>query len=111
MRRLYAVRHFAVRVVVGMMVVLGPALTPVSGAERRVFRYGDGANGGALINDYSSCWVEIVGSEEKYLFEETRRTDDTIELIDRSRDVGLRVHALDGEVRLPNSTAWQPWAQ
>ena len=46
-----------------------------------------------------------------YLFEETGRTAETIELIDRSRDVGLRVHAERGELRLPNSTEWQPWQQ
>jgi len=45
------------------------------------------------------------------LFEEKGRSNDTIELIDRSRDIGLRVHAENGEIRLPNSTAWQPWEQ
>jgi hypothetical protein len=102
-------RPFAVAFTLGMIVAMGPGLRPSSAAERRVFRYGDAARGGALINDYSTRWVEVVGSEEKYLFEETRRSDDTIELLDRSRDVGLKVHATNGELRLPNSTEWQPW--
>ena len=74
-----------------------------------MFRYGDPASGGALIHDYSTRWVEFVGSREGYLFEETARSDDTIELIDRSRDVGLKVHATQGELRLPGATVWQPW--
>ena len=79
--------------------------------ERKVFRYGDEARGGALIHDYANRWVEVVGTEERYLFEEIGRSNDTIELIDRPRDVGLKVHADRGELRLPNSTAWQPWEQ
>ena len=79
--------------------------------ERKVFRYGTEARGGALIDDYANRWVEVVDSEERYLFEEIGRSDDTIELIDRPRDVGLKVHADRGELRLPNSTAWQPWEQ
>jgi Putative peptidase family len=79
--------------------------------ERKVFRYGDEARGGALIHDYANRWVEVVGTEERYLFEEIGRSNDTIELIDRPRDVGLRVHADRGELRLPSSTAWQPWEQ
>ena len=51
-----------------------------------------------------------MGSRENSAFEETARSDDTIELIDRSRDVGLRVHATQGELRLPGATVWQPWA-
>jgi Putative peptidase family len=102
-------RNRTVPVLLVMIAVLGPGLAPALAAERRVFRYGDGAAGGALINDYSTRWVEFVGSDEKYLFEETGRSDDTIELIDRARDVGLKVHTTDGELRLPNSTVWQPW--
>jgi Putative peptidase family len=79
--------------------------------ERKVFRYGTEASGGALIHDYANRWVEVVGTEERYLFEEIGRSNDTIELIDRPRDVGLKVHADRGELRLPNSTAWQPWEQ
>ena len=67
--------------------------------------------GGALIHDYANRWVEVVGTEERYLFEEIGRSNDTIELIDRPRDVGLKVHADRGELRLPGSTAWQPWEQ
>jgi hypothetical protein len=102
-------RHCAVPLFFGMIVVLGLGVAPASAAERKVFRYGDGVAGGALINDYSTRWVEVVGSEEKYLFEETSRSNDTIELLDRARDVGLRVHATSGELRLPNSAEWQPW--
>ncbi len=76
-----------------------------------MFRYGTEASGGALIHDYANRWVEVVGTEERYLFEEIGRSNDTIELIDRGRDVGLKVHADRGELRLPNSTAWQPWEQ
>ncbi len=79
--------------------------------ERKVFRYGTEARGGALIHDYANRWVEVVGTEERYLFEEIGRSKETIELIDRPRDVGLKVHADRGELRLPNSTAWQPWEQ
>ena len=86
-----------------------PAAAPAQ--ERQVFRYGNDAMGGALIHDYANRWVEFVGSQEGYLFDEERRTDDTVDLIDRSRDVGLRVHAEKGEIRLPNSSAWQPWQQ
>lgn len=80
---------------------------PEPASERKVFRYGGAA--GALIHDYANRWVEVVGTEERYLFEEIGRSNDTIELIDRSRDVGLKVHTDRGELRLPNSTAWQPW--
>jgi hypothetical protein len=79
--------------------------------ERKVFRYGDeaGGGGGALIHDYANRWVEVVGTEERYLFDEVGRSDDTIELLDRSRDVRLKVHTDRGELRLPNASAWQPW--
>ncbi len=92
----------------GLIAALGTG-APASEPERRVFRYGDQASGGALNHDYSTRWVEVVGSRETYAFEETARSDDTIELIDRSRDVGLRVHATHGELRLPAATDWQPW--
>ena len=61
--------------------------------ERKAFRYGDWARGGALIRDYANRWVEVVGTEERYLFEEIGRSNGMIELIDRPRDVGLKVHA------------------
>lgn len=77
-----------------------------SAADRAVFRFGDR---GALIHDYANRWVEVGQGKEAFYFEETSRTDDTIELVDRGRDVGLRVHAGRGELRLMNSTAWQPW--
>ncbi len=96
-------------VIPGLLAWLGSS--PAAPAEREVFRYGNGASAGALIHDYSTRWVEFVGSEERYLFEETGRSDETIELIDRSRDVGLRVHAQQGELRLPRATAWQPWQE
>ncbi len=83
----------------------------VPAGHREVFRYGDEARGGALIHDYANRWVEVVGTEERYLFEEIGRSNDTIELIDRPRDVGLKVHADRGELRLPNSTDWQPWEE
>jgi len=92
-----------------LLAALGSGRAPYSAADREVFQYSTGATRGALIYDYANRWVEIVGSEETYLFEETGRSNDTIDLIDRSRDVGLRVHAEEGELRLPNSTAWQPW--
>src|SRR5271166_3452643 len=104
-------RWSAVLLFVGLSGALGFAPAPAGAAERKVFRYGDGAMGGALIHDYSTRWVEFVGSEEQYLFEETGRSDDTIEFIDRSRDIGLKVHAEKGEIRLPNSTEWQPWQE
>ena len=78
-------------------------------AERTAFLYGSGDNSGALIKDEGNRWVEVIGSTEKFGFEETSRTDDTIELLDRSRDIGLRVHAERGELRLMNSTEWLPW--
>ncbi len=93
----------------GLVAALGTGAS-ASEPERKVFRYGDQASGGALIHDYSTRWVEVVGSRERYVFEENSRSDDTIELIDRSRDVGLRVHATQGELRLPGAGVWQPWA-
>jgi hypothetical protein len=108
---MHAVRTSIVSFLLCSLVALGCVQVPASAAERQVFRYGNGAMGGALIHDYSIRWVEFVGSEERYFFEETGRSDDTIELIDRSRDVGLKVHAQKGEIRLPNSTDWQPWEQ
>ena len=87
----------------------GKAQVPVG--QREVFRYGDETKGGALIHDHASRWVEVVGTEERYLFEEIARSNDTIELVDRSRDVGLKVHADRGEIRLPGYTVWQPWEQ
>ncbi len=80
-----------------------------SAAERKVFLYGNGDNGGALIHDQGNRWVEVVGSSEKFAFEEISRTDEAIELLDRGRDIGLRVHADHGELRLMKSTTWQPW--
>jgi hypothetical protein len=104
-------RTYTVTVLLVLLVALGSGLAPARAAERTVFRYGDGVMGGALIHDYSTRWVEVVGSSEMYSFEEIARSDDTIELLDRSRDVGLKVHADKGELRLPNSTEWQPWQQ
>jgi len=104
-------RTCTVSLIFGLLATLGPEPAPASAAEWKVFRYGDGVAGGALIHDYSTRWVEFAGSDEKYWFEEKGRSNDTIELIDRSRDIGLRIHSEKGEIRLPNSTAWQPWAQ
>ena len=67
--------------------------------------------GGALIHDYSTRWVEVVGSREMYLFEEIAARTTRSNCSTARRDVGLRVHAESGELRLPNSTAWQPWQQ
>ena len=94
---------------IGLLAAMQTGAAPASEPERKVFRYGDQASGGALIHDYSTRWVECVGSRESYTFEEISRSDDTIELIDRARDVGLRVHATRGELRLPGATVWQPW--
>lgn len=44
-------------------------------AERKVFRYGNEARGGALIHDYANHWVEVVGTEERFLFEEIGRAE------------------------------------
>jgi hypothetical protein len=104
------VRTSTVSLLFGLLAALGSDLAPAFAAERQVFRYGNGVTGGALIHDYSTRWVEFVGSDEKYGFEEKGRSNDSIELIDRSRDIGLRVHGEKGEIRLANSTAWQPWA-
>ena len=104
-------RAFIVPVLLILLAALGAGQPPDFAADRTVFHYSTGATGGALIHDYANRWVEVVGSEESFLFEETGRSNATIELIDRSRDVGLKVHAEKGELRLPNSTAWQPWQQ
>ena len=93
----------------GLIAPLTCGAAPEPAGERNVFRYGNDAGGGALIHDGANRWVEVVGTEERYLFEEVGRSDGTIELIDRSRDVGLKVHTDRGELRLPNSNAWQPW--
>ena len=98
-------RAFTANVLLGLLATLQPNLA----GERNVFRYGEGDSSGALIHDYANRWVEFVGSKESYLFEETGRSNDTIELLDHSRDVGLKVHAQAGELRLPGSTDWQPW--
>lgn len=95
-------------------ILIGVLLSPMatasgSAADRQVFLYGKSDDGGALIHDYANRWVEIVGSSERFGFEEISRTDDTIELLDRGRDVGLRVHADGGELRLMKSTIWHPW--
>jgi Putative peptidase family len=109
-------RRLAMRVTT-FLVLSGLIAFPTSGGaqvpagERKVFRYGDEARVGALIHDYANRWVEIVEAEERYLFEEIGRSNDTIELIDRPRDVGLKVHADRGEIRLPGAAAWQPWEQ
>lgn len=78
-------------------------------AERKVFQFGSGDMAGALIHDYADKWLEYGGSAERFAFVEVARSDDTIELLDAPRDVGLKVHADRGELRLPRSTAWQPW--
>lgn len=85
------------------------AATSASADDRQVFLYGNSDDGGALVHDYADRWVEITGSTERFGFEEISRTDDTIELLDRGRDVGLRVHADSGELRLMKSTTWHPW--
>lgn len=77
--------------------------------DRRVFLYRDGNVLGALIYDRGTRWVENVGGVEKFVFEETRRTDEMIEFLDRPRDVGLKVFADKGELRLPRATEWRPW--
>jgi hypothetical protein len=102
-------RTSIVAVLLGLLAAGGLEAPPASAAERTVFRYGSGDAGGALIHDYANRWVEFVGSDERYAFEEVGRSDDTIELRDRGRDVGLKVHAEQGELRLPGSTTWQPW--
>jgi hypothetical protein len=78
-------------------------------AERQVFQFGSGETAGALIHDYADKWIEYGGAVERFSFVEVARSDDTIELLDAPRDVGLKVHADRGELRLPRSTAWQPW--
>jgi len=83
--------------------------TSLAADERKVFRYGDGAAGGALIHDYANRWVEIGGAEERFLFVEAARTNDAIELRDPSRNVGLKIHSDHGELLLNGSTTWQPW--
>jgi len=83
----------------------------VEAAERKVFQFGSGDTAGALIHDYADRWIEYGGSAERFAFVEVARSDDTIELLDAPRDVGLKVHATSGELRLPRSTAWQPWQQ
>jgi hypothetical protein len=104
-------RTSTVTIFLGLLTALASEPAPSCAADRTVFRYGDAADGGALIHDYSTRWVELVGSSEMYQFEEIARSDHTIELIDRSRGVGLRVHAQKGEFRLPDSTQWQEWRQ
>ncbi len=98
-------------VLTGLMVFPASGKAQVPVGERQVFRYGNATTGGALIHDHANQWVEVVGTEERYLFEEIARSNDTIELVDRTRDVGLKVHAGRGEIRLPGSTVWQPWEQ
>ena len=85
-------RTSTVSFLIGLIATVGRAGTnaPASAAERRVFRYGDAANGGALIHDYANRWIEFVGPAEKYYFEEQSRSDDAIELLDRSRGIGLQ---------------------
>ena len=75
--------------------------------ERQAFLYEDGT--GSLIYDYSGRWVEMVGASEQFAFEEVSRRADVIELLDRGRDVGLKIRATQGEIRLPRTTVWQPW--
>ena len=105
----WSMRTFTVNVLFSTLAVLALGMRPASADDRKVFRYGEGEGGGALIHDCANRWVEVVGSKETYLFEETGRSDDTVELLDRWRDVGLKVHAQSGELRLPGSTLWQPW--
>lgn len=83
--------------------------SPCRADEREVFLYEDGAKSGALIHVPGAKWVENVGGQERYLFEEIKRTDDLIELLDRGRDVGLKIYSDHGDLRLFNSTEWQPW--
>jgi hypothetical protein len=81
--------------------------TKVLAAERQVFLYRDGS--GALVHDYANRWVEIVGTSEKFAFEEVARTADLIEFLDRGRDVGLKVQGTQGVIRFPGSQVWKPW--
>jgi hypothetical protein len=104
-----AMRTWVLSLLIGLLTAGAPEQQRAGAPERKVFRYGSDAAGGALIHDYATHWAEFVGAEERYLFEEVSRSDDTIELLDRSRDVGLKVHAEQGEIRLPTSTTWQPW--
>jgi hypothetical protein len=79
-------------------------------AERKAFQFGAEDAAGALVNDYADRWIEFGrGGVEAFHFLEVARSDETIELLDRGRDIGLRVHAERGEIRLPRSTNWQEW--
>lgn len=89
--------------------VWGGFIEVCKAADREVFLYGDSSDRGALIHDERNRWVEVVGTVERFGFEEISRTDETVELLDRDRDVGLRVHATHGELRLMKSTTWLPW--
>lgn len=93
----------------GLLVYYNLSIGSTDAAEREAFLYQGVDIEGALIHDYANRWVEVVGGSEKYLFEEVTRTEDTIELLDRSRDIGLKLHEEQGELRLRNSTEWQPW--
>jgi len=81
------------------------------GKERQAFLYREGDASGAVVHDYAGRWVEMVGTEERFRFEEVSRSDETIELLDSGRDVGLRIHAAAGELRLPRSSVWGPWKE
>jgi hypothetical protein len=77
--------------------------------DRRVFRFGDGDQGGAVIHDYATRWVEMSPAGELFYFEEMARSDDAVELLDWERNVRLKLHADQGELLLNQSTTWQPW--
>ena len=77
--------------------------------ERKVFWFVTPEGDGALIHDYAKRWVEMGQGHERFDFDEIARTNETVELLDRSRNVGLKVHADQGELRLNGSPNWQPW--
>lgn len=83
--------------------------TPLSADDRKVFRFGNGDEGGAVINERGKRWVEV-GSNlgARFDFNEISRTGDTIELRDPSRDVGLKLNKAHGELQIRNSP-WGPW--
>ena len=90
------------------------APTPIYPSARS-FGIGDGVIGRAL--DFHRTTRRETGSKSSARprdvprSRKSLRSDDTIELLDRSRNVGLKVHADKGELRLAQLTDWQPWAK
>jgi hypothetical protein len=91
----------------GWIAAVGLGPSAFAAAERTAFLYRNGEpQQGALIHDYTDRWAEYADSVDRFRFMETARSGETIELLDAGRDIGLKVHDRQVEIRFQAGENW-----